>query len=88
MSSYFGVCFSGLSPKKIFCCWVYRAHGGFLRHDNRVIGFCHDDPAPYVSCIRQAACRAFDKGNVMGGLALHNSKAPAVPEVLTDCVVA
>jgi len=23
-------------------------------------------PAPYVSCIGQAACRAFDKGNVIG----------------------
>ena len=65
MSSYFGGVFFRTFPKKFFCCWVYRAHGGFLRHNNRVIGFCHD-PAPYVSCIRQAACRAFDKGNVMG----------------------
>jgi len=45
-------------------------------------------PAPYVSCIGQAACRDFDKGNAMWGLALHNSKAPAVPEVLYGCVVA
>jgi hypothetical protein len=46
-------------------------------------------PAPYVSlCIGQAACRAFDKGNARGSLALHNPKAPAVPVVLFGCVVA
>jgi hypothetical protein len=45
-------------------------------------------PAAYVSCIGQAACRAFDKGNAMESLALHNRKVPAVPEVLYGCVVA
>jgi len=33
--------FSGLYPK-VFYCWVYWAHGGFLRHNNKVMGFCHD----------------------------------------------
>jgi hypothetical protein len=30
-----------------------------------VMGFVHN-LSPYVSCIGQAACRAFEKGNAMG----------------------
>ena len=60
--------------------------GVFLRHNNILIDLL-TTPAPCVLCPGQAARRAFDKGNT-SGLALQNSKAPAVPQVLSGCVVA
>ena len=60
--------------------------GVFLRHNNILIDLL-TTPAPCVLCPGQAARRAFDKGNT-SGLALQNSKVPAVPEVLSGCVVA
>ncbi len=72
-------------PKKFVVVFVERM-GAFLRHNNILIDVL-TTLAPYVFCPRQAAFRAFDKGNTPG-LPLQNSKAPAVPEVLCGCVVA
>jgi len=36
------LCMNRTFPKKFSCCRVCRAHGGFLRHNNSVMGFCHD----------------------------------------------
>ena len=70
-----------------FCCLVYRAHGGFLCHNNRVMGFANEP--------RHLTHRASGRQRVETstrempwGLALHNSKAPAVPVVLYGCGVA
>ena len=51
-----------------------------------VMGFVHN-LSPYVSCIGQAACRAFEKGNAMGS-GTAKFKDAAVIEVLYGCVVA
>jgi len=66
---------------------VFIEHMGiFLRHNHILIDLL-TTPAPCVSCPGQAACRAFDTGTT-SGLALQNSKAPAVPQVRCGCVVA
>jgi hypothetical protein len=56
---------SGLSPKS-FSAAAFIEHMGVLYATT--IGFLASftTPAPYVSCIRQAACRDFDKENTMG----------------------
>jgi len=75
----------GVSPKSFFAVFIEHL-GGFLRHNNILIDVL-TPPAPCVSCPGQAARRAFDTGNT-AGLALQNSKAPAVPQVRCGCVVA
>jgi hypothetical protein len=57
--------FSGLSPKS-FSAAAFIEHMGVFYATT--IGFLTSftTPAPYVSCIGQAACRDFDKENTMG----------------------
>jgi len=45
----------------------------FSEPNNIFIGFGHD-PVTYVLSRRQAVSRAFDKGGMEWGLALHNSQ--------------
>ena len=61
--------------------------GGFQRHNNMVIGLRHD---PGSVCIVHGA-GSFHKPSIRGmpwGLARQNPKVPAVPPVLSGCVVA
>jgi hypothetical protein len=56
---------TGLSPKRFFVTGVIERMGVFYATTIRLLP-SFTTPAPYVSCIGQAACRVFDKGNVMG----------------------
>ena len=83
---YVALLLTGLSPKSFFVAGFIEHMGVFYATTIGLLAFV-TTPAPYVSCIGQAACRDFDNGNAMG-LALHNPKAPAVPVVRYGCVVA
>ena len=62
------------SPQNILLVRFIVRTGVFLRHTNMPIRRYHDgsseraeeSPAPYVSCIMQAACSDFDQENAMG----------------------
>ena len=66
-------------PQKDFC-WIYRAPGGFLRHNNRAIAFVYE---PRHLTYRASGRQPVEPSTreMQWGLALHNSKAPAMPEV-------
>ena len=54
----------GLSQKSFFVGFI--EHLGVFYATTIELLVSVTTPAPYVSCIGQAACRAFDRGNVMG----------------------
>jgi hypothetical protein len=56
---------SGLSPKS-FPVTVFIERMGVFYATTIGLWASVTTPAPYVSCIGQAACRDFDKGNAMG----------------------
>jgi len=56
---------TGLSPKSFFVVGFIEHMGVFYATTIELL-VSVTTPAPYVSCIRQAACRAFDKGIIMG----------------------
>jgi len=56
---------TGLSPKSFFVVGFIEHLGVFCATTIELL-VSVTTPAPYVSCIGQAAGRAFEKGNVMG----------------------
>ncbi len=59
------VIFVGLSPKSFIVAGV-EGHLGVFYATTIGLWASVTTPVPYVSCIRQAACRDFDPGNTMG----------------------
>ena len=61
-----GCVFFRTFPKKFYCCWVFIEHLGVFYATTIGLLASVTTPVPYVSCIGQAACRAFDTGKYHG----------------------